>query len=184
MGKKDFLEDSLESLSLEDLERSLEDIDEGHKSSVGFNIVKKYGVLSTYKNSPLLSRVRWHGYERIDLRRWINDETPAKGITFTEEEVEIIRESAPCIEKNYLSGRVLCTYAKGKMRAKIIAHIATLSTSISNGETWNKEMNIIDWGYGTKIDFRKWTKDYIKCGKGICISFDEMKKLVELLNKS
>lgn len=33
MGKKDFLEDSLESLSLEDLERSLEDIDEGHKSS-------------------------------------------------------------------------------------------------------------------------------------------------------
>ena len=166
MGKKDFLEDSLESLSLEDLERSLEDIDEGHKSSVGFNIVEKYGVLSTYKNSPLLSRVRWHGYERIDLRRWINDETPAKGITFTEEEVEI------------------CTYAKGKMRAKIIAHIATLSTSISNGETWNKEMNIIDWGYGTKIDFRKWTKDYIKCGKGICISFDEMKKLVELLNKS
>lgn len=102
MGKKDFLEDSLESLSLEDLERSLEDIDEWHKSSVGFNIVEKYGVLSTYKNSPLLSRVRWHGYERIDLRRWINDETPAKGITFTEEEVEIIRESAPCIEKKLL----------------------------------------------------------------------------------
>mgnify|MGYP000731620996 CR=1 FL=1 len=147
--------------------------------------------LTSLKNTASFQHTKIHlycqesdGNERIDLRRWINDETPAKGITFTEEEVEIIRESAPCIEKNYLSGRVLCTYAKGKMRAKIIAHIATLSTSISNGETWNKEMNIIDWGYGTKIDFRKWTKDYIKCGKGICISFDEMKKLVELLNKS
>ena len=45
----------------------------------------------------------------------------------------------------------------------------------------NKQVSIIDWGYGRKYDFRKWTEDYDKCSKGICLSQEEVDELISLL---
>ena len=49
----------------------------------------------------------------------------------------------------------------------------------------NKKLRVISWdGREAKIDLRSWVeKDgEVKAGKGICLTNDEAKKLVELLN--
>lgn len=41
-----------------------------------------------------LSLVEWNGYPaRLDLRYWINDKTPGKGITLTDEEAQTVADA-------------------------------------------------------------------------------------------
>ncbi len=181
MDKKDFYETPLDRLTLEDLEQSIDKIGVSSDSIFSFHIVTKYGYLSNIKNAPLLSMVRWNGYERLDLRRWKEDGTPAKGITFSEDEVEILVSSLSALDTKIKYKNTQHEYRQGKAHAKILMNIATLSTTGYNGLIWKKQVNIVDWGYGQKVDIRKWTEDYDKCGKGICISFEETERLVEIL---
>ena len=59
--------------------------------------------------------------------------------------------------------------------------MGVLSSSVIGGIKWCKQVSIVDWGYGQKYDFRKWTEDYGKCSKGICLSQAEVDELVTLL---
>ena len=55
---------------------------------------------------------------------------------------------------------------------------------IRKAETFmSKEVNVVDWGYGKKIDFRKWANNYTKCGKGISITAAEFENMLAILNK-
>ena len=47
------------------------------------------------------------------------------------------------------------------------------------GVNWIKEIGLVDFGYGAKYDFRKWTEDYSICGKGIALTREEMDAFVE-----
>ena len=69
----------------------------------------------------------------------------------------------------------------GKTNAKIYCSVCKLSSATVRGVTWNKQVSIVDWGYGQKFDFRKWTDGYDKCSKGICLSKDEVEALVSIL---
>lgn len=48
---------------------------------------------------------------------------------------------------------------------------------------WSKELNLISWnGKEAKYDLRDWAPGHEKMGKGITLSYDELKGLKELLN--
>lgn len=51
----------------------------------------------------------------------------------------------------------------------------------SEGDGWNKEVNIIDWGKGEKYDIRPWSEDHEKMGKGITLTEDEIVGLYNIL---
>lgn len=59
--------------------------------------------------------------------------------------------------------------------------IGVLSTSAKG---WQKELNLISWnGAAPKYDIREWAPEHEKMGKGITLSEEEMKKLIEALEK-
>lgn len=62
------------------------------------------------------------------------------------------------------------SYKVGSITAKIHETLLNLSTSIVQGVAWNKQVNIVDWGYGKVFDIRKWTDKYDRCSKGICLN--------------
>lgn len=57
---------------------------------------------------------------------------------------------------------------------------------ISEGKGgWNLELNLVSWGgRPAKYDLRSWAPDHQKMGKGITLSAEELKALLELLNKT
>jgi len=49
---------------------------------------------------------------------------------------------------------------------------------------WTKELNQISWnGKEAKYDLRDWAPEREKMGKGITLSFDELKQLKKLLSE-
>lgn len=64
-------------------------------ADIKFEIVEKYGVISTSKSgwTKELNLVSWNGYKpKYDIREWSPDhEKMGKGITFTEEEIEELK---------------------------------------------------------------------------------------------
>lgn len=173
-------------LSFEDVEKfvdeNMEVIDYNNclEKKVAFEIVKNYGKLSDKKAAPIFSKINWNGYIRYDLRKWNADMTkPYKGITFNEEEVQLLSN----LKQNKFSIKEVpvIEYSGGKAKAKIYGNILRLDSTIEKNVVWNKEVNIVDWGYGKKVDIRKWTEDYSKCGKGICITIEEFGKMIQLL---
>lgn len=186
----------LDSLSFEDIEDLIENSTPKKKTSVvtspsmpmdksvpalHFKILKKYGRIGNDQFAPLLTKVDWRGYERYDIRRWKADGTPGKGVTFTYAELKVLY-NALCSFNFRGTYRIKLREYRGAQRKAIFYYkIALLSTSEERGVVWNKEVNVIDWGYGPKVDFHRWTENYTKCGKGICLSFDELKALKVLL---
>lgn len=148
----------------------------------GFAIIENYGKLSERKSAATFALVDWHGNRRYDLRSWSEDySTPYKGITFTEK--EIMRLFNALDEYEFCSNyEVKYLYSSGKAKAKILDSVCMLSTSTERGLAWVKQVNIIDWGFGPKYDFRKWTANFEKCSKGICLTEAEVEKLLVILN--
>ena len=192
-----FDERSLDDISLEELdkyvsERKLsenistnrnkeEDSDEikgsgtSRSRDIQFSIIKNYGPLSERKYSPIFTKIDWNGYIRYDVRGWDSEmKTPKKGISFTEAEIKVIATVAIPVEYGVT---ITDTYDGGKAKATIFENICYLSEATVKNECWTKEINIANWGYGLKVDMRKWTDDHKKCGKGICITVDEFEKL-------
>jgi hypothetical protein len=61
----------------------------------------------------------------------------------------------------------------------ILKSYGTLSEE-KNG--WKKEVNLVSWGgRNPKIDIRDWAPGHEKAGKGITLSTEEARKLLELL---
>lgn len=65
---------------------------------------------------------------------------------------------------------------------KITENIGILSESPKG---WHKELNKVSWsGRDPKYDIRDWSPDHTKMGKGITLTDDEAKTLMDLLNSS
>lgn len=48
---------------------------------------------------------------------------------------------------------------------------------------WQLEFNLVSWnGNEPKYDLRPWNEDHSKCGEGITLTEDELKKLVDYCN--
>lgn len=49
---------------------------------------------------------------------------------------------------------------------------------------WTKEVNLVSWNGGIpKIDIRDWDEDHERCSKGITLSKEEAKEVMEILQK-
>lgn len=49
---------------------------------------------------------------------------------------------------------------------------------------WRKELNLVSWnGAAPKYDIREWAPEHEKMGKGVTLTEDEAKKLLELLER-
>ncbi|MCI8284586.1 MAG: hypothetical protein HFE90_04870 [Firmicutes bacterium] len=69
---------------------------------------------------------------------------------------------------------------KENFKFSIVRHFGVLSTS-STG--WTKELNMVEWNdTPAKYDLRDWRPDHEKMGRGITLSKNEMKELVELID--
>lgn len=67
---------------------------------------------------------------------------------------------------------------KDEFSFEIIKQIAVIDDSGS----WKLELNIVKFGDSDpKIDIRKWNDDHTKMGKGLSLSDDEYKNLVNVL---
>ncbi len=48
---------------------------------------------------------------------------------------------------------------------------------------WTRELNLVSWNdREPKYDIRDWSPDHTRMSKGISLTEDEMKKLIELFN--
>lgn len=151
------------------------------RNSIKFSIAKNYGKLSKRKYAATFALVDWDGHSCFDLRCWSDDySTPYKGITFSKDEVTTLLD----ILLDYIyvdNSKPQREYSKGNVTAKIFDVVGVLSSSTIRGVKWCKQVSIVDWGHGPKYDFRKWTEDYDKCSKGICLSQEEVDELITLL---
>lgn len=67
------------------------------------------------------------------------------------------------------------------IKFEITKHIGVLSESAKG---WTKELNLISWSERKpKYDIREWSPDHEKMGKGVTLSEDEMKLLLEFMQK-
>ena len=61
----------------------------------------------------------------------------------------------------------------------VVKHIGVVSEGKGG---WRKELNMVSWnGRAPKLDIREWAPGREKMGKGITLTSDEAKKLIELL---
>lgn len=151
--------------------------------NIFFSIENDYGKLSDSKYSPSFTMMTWGKYKRFDLRKWLDEDftKPGKGIAFTEEELELLGDvlDVSCFDEDY---DVLRTYQSGKAKAVFYKNLGVLQEQVQrDGKIWRKEVNLLDWGTGARIDIRKWNSDYTKCSKGIALQQKEAVRLVEIL---
>ena len=67
------------------------------------------------------------------------------------------------------------------VKYEIVEQIGVISESAKG---WTKELNKIPWNGGeAKYDIRDWAPEHEKMGKGVTLTSDEAKKLLELLGK-
>jgi hypothetical protein len=150
-------------------------------AAIDFQIIKNYGRLSNRNNAPTFALVAWNGYKRYDLRAWNEDYTvPFKGLTLSADEVEILFTAlSEYVPKQYSTP--LHVIDMGKTKVRIYHVLSELSSATVKEKVWNKQISIVDWGYGPKYDFRKWTDDYAKCSKGICLNQNEIDSLLGII---
>ena len=66
------------------------------------------------------------------------------------------------------------------IKYEIVKHIGVLS---ENAKGWKKELNLISWNErGVKYDIREWDEEHEKMSKGVTLTRDEMKRIIEILN--
>ena len=64
---------------------------------------------------------------------------------------------------------------------EIVETVAVLS---ENARGWQKELNLVSWGNREpKYDIREWSPEHDRMGKGVTLSDEEMKALVEAVKK-
>ena len=62
---------------------------------------------------------------------------------------------------------------------EIVKHIGVISAGTGG---WTKELNLISWnGKDPKYDIRDWAPDKEKMGKGVTLTAEDAKSLLELL---
>lgn len=68
---------------------------------------------------------------------------------------------------------------------EIKENIGVITTTIrrrSEGDTWQKEVNLISWnGSVPKVDIRDWDEDHERCSKGITLTEAEAREVAAIL---
>lgn len=68
----------------------------------------------------------------------------------------------------------------GEIQFDIVKHYGVISSEKSG---WRKELNSVAWnGRNPKFDIRDWSPDRAKMGKGITLTEEEARQLMELLD--
>ena len=71
--------------------------------------------------------------------------------------------------------------ADKEIKYEIVEHISVLS---SDSKGWKKELNLVSWNDAApKYDIRSWSADNSRMGKGVTLTEEEAKVLVESLKK-
>lgn len=107
---------------------------------------------------------------------------PRKGISFSKEELTMLLIGFDLFDFSHIGEKMAYEYKSGRAKAKIYENICILSETKGTEEIWKKEINISDWGYGLKVDMRKWNDDHSKCSKGICITIEEYQEAINKLS--
>ena len=77
---------------------------------------------------------------------------------------------------NYHGGVIMA-----EIKYEIKENIGVLSESAKG---WAKELNLVSWNdKEPKYDLREWDPTHEKLGKGMTLSVEELKKLMEILNE-
>ncbi len=64
---------------------------------------------------------------------------------------------------------------------EIVESIGVIYTKKSG---WTREINLVSWnGMDAKYDIRDWSPDHDKMSRGITLTEDELRKLVELVKE-
>ena len=67
-----------------------------------------------------------------------------------------------------------------EFKYEIVKELGVIAES-SRG--WTKELNLVSWNdKPAKFDIRDWAPDHEKMGKGVSLTEEEMKKLIELFD--
>lgn len=70
---------------------------------------------------------------------------------------------------------------------ELLEHVGRLESTITEskgGHTWQKEVNIVSWnGNPAKIDIRDWNEDHTRMSKGIALTEEEAKEVMEILER-
>ena len=179
--------DILGDLTFDDVEKANPDNDRLGKNTSSFDlnsihIAQIFCEFQKGKNILRFALVRFGEYERYDIRSWYDQGTkPGKGFAMTYEELKTLREDLRNVDLERLSLAEKARFRGNKVSAIVYNRISLLSEFKNKGEPWSKEVTVVDWGYGPKVDFRKWKNDYSACGKGISVSFDETSKIIDLM---
>lgn len=66
-------------------------------------------------------------------------------------------------------------------------HLGVIYSTIRGrreGDGWTKEVNIVSWNGGiAKVDIRDWSEDHERCGRGITLTKEEAKEVMEILQR-
>ncbi len=63
---------------------------------------------------------------------------------------------------------------------KITKELGVIS---ENAKGWKRELNMVSWNdHDPKYDIRDWSPDHTRMSKGVSMTEEEMKTLVELFN--
>ena len=186
--------DILDDLTLEDVENAYEEklINSGDKNIVSvvnqnndlvyIQQLQLFCKFPKRSNTLKFSLVKFGNHERYDIRNWYdNGDKPGKGIVLTYEEIVKLRNSLRNFDFKTKFFKMCGSYTGNKVSAIIYDRICVLNEFSSKGVKWNKEVSVVDWGYGKKIDFRKWAADYSICGKGVAVSFAEAEEIFEII---
>lgn len=69
---------------------------------------------------------------------------------------------------------------KRELRFEIVKNYGVIAEKTKG---WKREINSISWNDAEpKFDIRDWSPDHEKMGKGIALSEDELKKLIQIAN--
>ncbi len=90
----------------------------------------------------------------------------------------ILKDRSINLDSNMVSRAI---YKSNNMKATIYDRLCLLSEYELKGAKWNKEVTVVDWGYGKKLDFRRWANDYSACSKGISVPEAEASHIFETL---
>lgn len=72
-------------------------------------------------------------------------------------------------------------YKKDDFSYEIVEALGTLSEGTKG---WTKEVNVVSWnGRDGKLDIRDWDSDHQKMGKGLTLTYDEGRELLNILKQ-
>ncbi len=154
----------------------------GEKTSLEYHVIQSFCEIPKRKETLKFALVQFGNYQRYDIRNWYdNEHKPGKGISLTKEELDILFHTLSSRDLSSYNNELRAKYKSDKVEARIYDRICLFSDYSVKDVKWNKELSIVDWGHGSKYDFRRWSEDYSKCGKGITVSFENMIIIFEAL---